>query len=67
MFDTAVTLKYNQGHRKWYEWVKLDEIYQHAQSDVYHVYSARENRIVKIFATNERSARRPASLALIIT
>ena len=25
LFDTAVTLKYTQGHWKWYEWVKLNE------------------------------------------
>ena len=24
LFDTALMLKYNQGHWKWYEWVKLN-------------------------------------------
>ena len=25
LFNIAVTLKYGQGHQKWYEQVKLDE------------------------------------------
>ena len=25
LYDTAVTLKYNKGHRKWYEQVKLNK------------------------------------------
>ena len=50
-FDTAVTLKYNQGHWKWYEWIKLSKYYHHAKFDSYYVYSVRENRNVKVFAT----------------
>ena len=56
MFDTAVTLKYNQGHRKWYEWVKVSEYYYQAKFEIYHVYSFRENRNVKVFATCGQSA-----------
>ena len=44
LFDTAVTLKYNQGHWKWQGWVKLNEYYHHAKSFyVYHIYSFQEN------------------------
>ena len=50
-FDTAVTLKYNQGHRKWYEWLKLNKYYQYEKFDIYHFYSPRENRIVEVPAT----------------
>ena len=35
--DTAVNLKYNQGHRKCYAWVMLSK-YDHAKFDIYHVY-----------------------------
>ena len=35
--DTAVTLNYNQGHRKWYECVKLNEHYHHAKFDIYNI------------------------------
>ena len=59
-FDTAVTLKYNQGHRKWYEWVTLNEYYHHAKLDMYRIYSVRENRTVKVFATYGHTAGRPA-------
>ena len=43
LFDTAVTLKYNQGHWQWYEWVKLNEYYHHALLDIYHIYRVQEN------------------------
>ena len=36
LFDTAVTLKYNQGHWKWYEWVKLDDYYHYEKFEIYH-------------------------------
>ena len=61
-FDIAVTRKYNQGHWKGYEWVKLHEFYHHAKFDIYHIYSDQENLNVKFFATYG-----PASLMLIIT
>ena len=51
MFDTAVTLKYNQGHWKWCEWVKLDEFYHHAKIDINHIYSVQKNCNIKVFAT----------------
>ena len=44
--DTAVTLKYGQGHRKWYEQVKLNEYYHQAKFDIQHIYDVRENRSV---------------------
>ena len=47
-----MTLKYNQGHWEWYEWVKLSEYYRHAKFDViYHIYSVRKNCNIKIFGT----------------
>ena len=60
LFDAVVTLKFNQGHRKWYEWVKLNEYYHHAKFDSYHIYSVRENFNVKDFATYGHSAGRHA-------
>ena len=45
LFDTAVTLKYNQDHWKWYEWVKLSEYYHRTKSDIYHIYSVQENYV----------------------
>ena len=58
-FCIAMTLKYYQGHWKWYEWVKLYECYHHVKFDVYHVYRVGENRNVKVFATDGHSAGRP--------
>ena len=58
MFDTALTLKYNQGHWKWYS-----EYYNHEKFEIYHIYSARENRNVNVFDTYWQSA----GLTLIIT
>ena len=59
-FDTAVTLKYYQGPRKWYEWVKHKEYYRHPKSDMCHVYSVRENCNVQVFPqTGNRPAGRP--------
>ena len=37
LFDTAETLKYNQGHWKWYEWEKLNKYYCHAKFDIYYI------------------------------
>ena len=56
-----MTLKYNQGHWKWYEWVKRNEYYHHAKFDIYYIiYSVRENRNVKISThTDTRPAGRP--------
>ena len=59
LFDTAETLKYNQGQWKWYEWVKLNEYYHYAKFVLYHIYSVRENRNINIFATHGYSAGRP--------
>ena len=52
-------MTYNQGHRKLYEWVKLNEDYQHAKFDISHIYSVRENSNVKVCATYGQSAGRP--------
>ena len=49
LFDTAVTLTYNQGQWKWQEWVKLNEYYHHAQFDIYRIYSVQENSNAKGF------------------
>ena len=54
LFDTAVTLKCNQDHRKWYEWVKLNENYYHAQFDIYHGYSVREKFISSFVSLTHR-------------
>ena len=51
VLGTAVTLKYNQGHCKWYELVKLNEYYHRAKFDIYHIYSVQENCNIKVFAT----------------
>ena len=47
-----MTLKYNQGHWKWYWWVKLnDYIYNHhAKFDIYHIYHVRESCNIEVFA-----------------
>ena len=42
-------LKYNQGHWKWYEWVKLNQYYHNAVFDIYQICSVRENHNVKVF------------------
>ena len=60
MFDTAVSVKYNQGHWKWYEWIKLNEYYHQAKFDIYHIYGVWDNQNVKVFATYGRSAVRLA-------
>ena len=57
-----MTLKYNEGHKKWYEWVKLNQYYHHAKFDNYHTYTVRENLSVKVFAIYRQSA----ALTLII-
>ena len=44
-----MTLKHNQGHWKWYDWVKLNKYYHHAEREIH--YSVRENRNIKVFAT----------------
>ena len=49
LFDTAVTLKYGQGHWKWYEQVKLNEEYHHAKFDIYYIHGVWENPNVKVF------------------
>ena len=38
LFDTAVTLKYDQGNWKRYQQVKLNEQYHHAKFDIHHTY-----------------------------
>ena len=67
LFDTAVTLKYKQGHWKWYEWVQLREYYYHTKFDIYHIYSVWVNRNINIFATYGQLASQLASQILIIT
>ena len=54
-----MTLKYGQGHWKWYEQVKLSEQYQHAKFEIPHIYSVWVNPNVKVFdkprqMTNEK-------------
>ena len=41
--DTAMTLKYSQGHWKCYEWVTLNEQCHRAKIDIYYVHSVWEN------------------------
>ena len=48
-FDTAVTLKYDWGHWKWNEQVKLNEQYRHAKFDIDHIYGIWENPNVRVF------------------
>ena len=43
-----MTLKYNQGHWMWYEWVKLNEYYHHAKFGII-IISVRENCSIKVF------------------
>ena len=59
MFDTAMTLKYNQGDWKWYEWDKLNEYYPHAKFDIYHVYTVQENRSFQVSAMYGHTASLP--------
>ena len=59
MFDIVVTLKSNHGHWKWYEWVKLNECYHHAEFDIHHIYIVRENHNIKVFATYGHLAGQP--------
>ena len=57
-----MTLKYNQGHWKWYKWIKLNEYYHHAEFEIYHIYGVEENHNIEILATY----RHLAGLTLII-
>ena len=61
LFDKAVTLEYNPGHWKWYEW----------NANIYHVHRVQENLKAKVFATYVHSASQPAcqpaSLTLFVT
>ena len=41
LFDTAVTLKYGQGHWKCNEQVKLNEYYDHTKFDSYHNFDVK--------------------------
>ena len=54
-----MTLEYNLGHRKLYEWVKLNEYYHHAKFDIFHIYSVRENCNIKVFDTYTHLADQP--------
>ena len=68
LFDTAVTLKYAQGHWKWYEWVELKgACYHQAKFNIYHIYSVQENHNVQVFCYIRCLASRPVSLTVIIT
>ena len=49
MLDTAVTLKYDKGHWKWYEQVKLNKKCHHAKFDIYHIYGVWINPNIKVF------------------
>ena len=60
LFDTAVTLKYHQGHCMWNVWVKLNEYYLNGKFDIYRVDSVQENRNAKVFATHEHLASQQA-------
>ena len=57
-------MNYNQGHRKWYEWVKLQEYHHHAQAYIYHSYSVQKNHSVQVSATNRHGL---AGLTLTVT
>ena len=37
LFNIAMTLKYVQGHWKWYVQVKLNKQYHHAKFDIYNI------------------------------
>ena len=61
LFDTAVTFTYNQGHWKWYEWVKLNECNLRAKLDSYAIYSTQENHNVKVLPHRDNQlAKQPA-------
>ena len=51
-----MTLKCNQGHWKWYEWVQLNEHYHHTKFDIYLIYTVQENRNVKVSTIYRLSA-----------
>ena len=59
-YERKIFMKHNQGHWKWYEWVKMNNYYYHAKFDIYHIYSVRENQNFKVFATYGHSTSWPA-------
>ena len=46
-----IKMKYNQGHWKRCEWIKLNEYNHRAKFDIYHIYSVPKNCSIKVFAT----------------
>ena len=57
----SVTLFNTTANLKVVRMGKLNEYYHHIKFDIFHVYSVRENRNVKAFATYEQSAGQLAS------
>ena len=49
IFDIAVTSKYGRSHWKWYEQVKLSELYRHTKFDIYQIYVTWINANVNVF------------------
>ena len=43
LLNTAVILKYNQGHWKCCEWVKVYKLSYHGKFDIYHLYKVLAN------------------------
>ena len=52
MFDTAVTLQYTPDQCKWYEWLKLNEYYNHATFDMHHIIASKKIVTLKILPHN---------------
>ena len=52
LFDTAVTLKYNQSHWKWYEWVFSSMSTTNTQSLTFIIFKVSEKMAtLKVYAT----------------
>ena len=62
LFDTAVAFKYGQGHWKWYEQVKLNEKFQYANFDIYHIHGVWENSNLEFSTIPDRWPTRTCSL-----
>ena len=54
-----MTLKYNQGHWKWYGCVELKEYYHHAKFDIYHLYSKKIAMLKFLPHVDNRKASQP--------
>ena len=56
-----MTLKYNQGHRKWYEQTKLTEYCNHAEFNVYHCQKKKKTALKFLPQTNNQLVSQPTS------